>query len=119
MPSPNFTTEALTFILVFAIPMVAAMWRVFSALTSMRLKLENRIDSLGDLIVALRHDFDLRSQKVDYLEDRYELTLNGLRERIEHVGARTKTDYDRLATLTKDLESYLAKTTPYEPRNRS
>lgn len=119
MPSPNFVSEAFAFILVLAIPIVAALWRVFSALTDMRLKLEDRIDGLSNLIVGLRHDFELRSKEVEHLDDRYELSVNGLKEKIDHISTRTRNEIERLTVLATDLESFLAKTTEYEPRRRN
>lgn len=57
---------------------------------------------------------------IDNLENRIfalETTVNGVRERLEHVTVRITTRLDRLESRANQFERFLAKTTDFEVRD--
>lgn len=103
--NPEVTIAILTFI-AFSIPIVGGLWRVFSV----REKLQTQF-------LNLSHRLDLIESNIENLTDKQTLTLNGLREVIEHVRLRSQTEEKQLSNRLLDVEGWLEKNTEFNRRH--
>lgn len=94
-------------IVTFGIPIATALWKL-SALK----------EKITDQVQELDHRLEMLKARVDNLDDRATLGINGLRELIEHRSARIATSLKDHESRVTDTEQFLAKTTPFERRNR-
>jgi Tfp pilus assembly protein PilN len=90
------------------IPIVGALWKLFA----MR-------EQLQAGIVANQHRIDLLEQNIAHLADQQELFLNGLKETLGHVRARTQHAEQLLDSRLSDLEGFIEKTTAFTKRQRN
>jgi hypothetical protein len=105
--NPEFTVAILVFI-TFSIPIVGALWRLFS----IREKLSTDIKELGFKLALLDH-------KLESLIDQQELALNGMKEIVSHIRTRTQTEDKKLSDRLTDVENWLSKNTEFNCRQRS
>lgn len=92
----------------FAIPIVGALWKLFS----IREQLQTEI--LGN-----RHKLELQQQELTHLVDQQRLFLNGIQERLQHVRDRSKHAEEALDLRLSDLEGFIEKTTTFTKRRVS
>ncbi|HEY9631022.1 MAG TPA: hypothetical protein V6C84_27340 [Coleofasciculaceae cyanobacterium] len=100
------TLAILTFI-AFAIPVVGALWRIFSVRESLQTAITNN-----------SHRIALLEQKIEHLVDQQELAINGIRETAQHVRTRSAQAEEKLAERLYSIERFLDKTTEFSPRTR-
>jgi IS4 transposase len=98
------TIAVLQFI-VFSLPIVGALWAVFSV----RSKLQSDIKDNA-------HRLDLVESHFENMADKHLLAFNGLRELVEHVRSRSTREEEKLDDRLSDLECYLEKTTAFQRR---
>ncbi len=55
--------------------------------------------------------------RVEHQIDKLELTVNGIRERMEHINTRLSNEHRELERSLTDVENYLHKNTAYERRH--
>lgn len=106
MDSQQFTFAALGFI-AFAIPIVGSLWKLFAIREQLQVS-----------ILANHHQIELLQQKGDHLIDQQTLALNGIKEQIQHVRARSTQTEAALDSRLTDLEHFIEKTTPFERRKK-
>lgn len=70
------------------------------------------------LVKALVAISNLRTKiaAIDWRIEAQELTINGVRERVEHLSTRLQVQVDKNAGVIEDLQAYLQKNTSYERR---
>lgn len=100
----DITIGILEFI-VYAIPIVGALWAVFSV----RLRLQSDIKDNA-------HRLDLVETHFANMDDKQILAYNGLRELTEHVRERSADKETKLNERLVDVECYLEKTTAFQRR---
>jgi uncharacterized protein YoxC len=103
-------TETVAFaiaFLSFCFSIIAAVWKVSTSLSTMK-------TDLKELVINVRHDLDLKSAKLDHLDDTVILGINGLREKFEHFSTRSRTEVNELNRRLQDVEEFLAKKTEFE-----
>lgn len=113
--SSDIQSQILGFIL-FAIPIVTALWKVFSILHGIEDRVELKIQDIERRLVNLAHQSELRESELEHLNDTLELAVNGVKELVTHVRSRTQADCDRLNGRISQLEKYLTKTTDFQSR---
>lgn len=89
------------------IPIIGALWKLFA----MRAELQSGI-------TANQHRLAMLEQNVGHLVEQQELFLNGLKETVGHVRARTQAVEKDLDARLCDLEGYVEKTTSFTRRQR-
>lgn len=114
-PSPEVQGQILGFI-IFSIPLIVALWKVFALLQGIEDRLENQIRQTERQLSDLAHQSQLRSTQMEALNDRLALAINGTKELVSHVRLRTQTDANKLSDRLGQLERFLSKTTDFEPR---
>lgn len=68
-------------------------------------------------LIADQEDFTQRIESdLKHEIDKLHLTVNGVRERMEHINTRVSTQLKESGNLLKDVETYLTKTTSFERR---
>jgi len=102
--SPIFIKEFLTFV-AFSIPILVLIWKIFAVR-----------EKVYDQLQALEHQYQVLQTRLIYLEDKLDLTTNGLREVIEHKSTRFISTGDRSVGRIEDMEEFLAKTTQFNRR---
>lgn len=102
--------------LVYSIPLVVALWKIFAWLESIQDRLEHQIRDVDRRLTDLDHRSELRSREIEALNDKVALAVNGVKELVNHLRARTKADDDAIAARLRSLEGFIAKTTDYQPR---
>jgi predicted nucleic acid-binding Zn-ribbon protein len=80
----------------FAISAIAALWKVFSLIANLETKIKDA-----------EHEIE-----------KLELTVNGVRERMEHINSRLVTIQRDQERTIDELGGWLTKNTSFEPRNR-
>lgn len=78
----------------FAITLIGSLWKTF-----------NLVGGIEKQLAGLDHKIE-----------KVELTLNGVRERMEHLGTRLTTTQQAQQRTIDQVEAFLAKNTAYEPR---
>jgi F0F1-type ATP synthase membrane subunit b/b' len=106
MPDTAVTLAILGFI-AFAIPVVGALWRIFSVREALQFQISDAL-----------HRIELLDQRLIHLHEQQELALNGLKEVAQHVRDRSARAEEKLAERITSLERYLDKTTDFNPRDR-
>ena len=101
--------ESLAFILGL-ISLAGALWRIFSAIASMK-------DQLRTDIRDVRENLQMKDMTLENLQDKQALAFNGLKERIDHSIIRLKAENNELKIRVASIEGYLVKTTNFEVRN--
>lgn len=114
-PSPEIQSQILAFI-AFSIPLILAIWKIFSLFQGVEDKLNDQIRDVDRKLQKLAHLAQLRQAQMDSLNDKLVLSVNGTKELVEHVRTRTKAEHDRLDERICQIERFLTKTTPFQPR---
>ena len=124
MPDATITIGILAFI-AFAIPVVGAMWRIFSVREALQTAIANNSHRLDLLERDIKHLIDQQIEAVNavrrdisHLHDQQELAINGTREVAQHVRDRSARAEEKLSDRIVALERYLDKTTDFSPRNK-
>ncbi len=115
-PTPEVQSQILGF-LVFAIPVVVALWKVFAILQGIEDRLEKQVREVDHRLSELSHQSQLRSTQLESLNDKLVLAINGTRELVSHVRTRTQTDANKLEDRICQIERFLVKTTAFQPRD--
>lgn len=115
MTTAEIQSQIFAFLLLL-IPLVATLWKVFSLLAGIEKRLDDAIERVDQRVSQLEHRADLRSVQLEALNDRLALGLNGTKELVTHLRARTKADDDRLLAKLAQIERYLVKETTYQSR---
>jgi hypothetical protein len=89
----------------FAIPIVGALWKLFSVREELQTK-----------ILGNQHRLDLLDQRIEHLVDQQKLFLNGIQERVQHTRDRSKHAEEALDLRLSDLEGFVEKTTAFNRR---
>lgn len=89
----TITTELLTLVATLS-GFVATIWKISQMISA----IERRID------------------KIDHEQEILELTLNGVRERMEHISTRLVNTQANQESKIAEVTSWLAKNTAFEPR---
>lgn len=105
MADPAAANLAILGFIAFAIPIVGALWRLFSIREQLQTK-----------ILENRHLLDLQQQEILHLVDQQKLFLNGIQERLQHVRDRSKHAEEFLDQRLSDLEGFVEKTTAFTKR---
>lgn len=113
--NPEIQSQILGFI-VFAIPLIVALWKVFALLKGIEDRLDDQIHQVDRRLESLAHQSQLRASQMEHLNDKLTLSLNGTKELVNHLRTRTKIESDRLDDRLRQLEQFLVKTTNYQPR---
>ncbi|MCU0525161.1 MAG: hypothetical protein MUF72_10080 [Elainella sp. Prado103] len=113
--NPEIQSQIFAFI-IFLIPLIAALWKLFNLLKGIEDRLEVQIREVDQAIGQLSHQSQLRSTQLEALNDKLILAVNGNKELVNHLRARTKNDSDRLAARVNQIERFLVKTSDYQPR---
>jgi len=100
------TLAMLTFV-AFCIPIIGALWRIFSVREALQTSIANSV-----------HRLDLLEQKIEYMADQQELALNGLKEMAQHVRDRSARAEEKLGDRLGSLERYLDKNIDFSLRSR-
>jgi hypothetical protein len=100
-------TLAILAFIAFAIPVVGALWRIFSVR-----------EALQTAIAHNSHRLDLLEQKIEHLVDQQGLAINGIKENLQHVRARSAQAEKELADRLNTVERFLDKTTEFSPRGK-
>lgn len=80
------------------------------------IKATQSIERLRHLI-ADQQDFSERVESdLKHEIEKLQLTVNGVRERMEHINTRVSAQLKESGSLLKDMEIFLAKTTQFERR---
>lgn len=80
------------------------------------IKATQSIERLRHLI-ADQQDFSERVESdLKHEIEKLQLTVNGVRERMEHINTRVSAQLKESGSLLKDVEIFLAKTTQFERR---
>lgn len=69
---------------------------------------------LATSISEVRHKAELNRQGIDALDDKIELAVNGLKERLDHAKTRQQADIDDHEKRIDRLESFLTKYSKFE-----
>lgn len=91
---------------------IKSLWQFYSVRTA----IDDRIDSVDDAVSANRHRIDILELKADHLNDQQTLTINGMREVLNHVRERSTREEEKLSSRVSDMERFLEKTTIFVPR---
>jgi hypothetical protein len=105
--NPDLTVGILAFI-AFAVPIVGALWRIFSIREALQAAIANNA-----------HRLDLIEQELGHLRDQQELAINGIREVSQHVRDRSQRNEEKLSDRLLDIEAFLEKSTPFNRRHIS
>lgn len=89
------------------ITILSALWRVSIAAADLRTKHELLRDLIEDGDRQLQHELE-----------KLGLTVNGVRERMEHINTRISSQSKDLGRSLADVENFLQKSTAFEKRNR-
>jgi len=87
------------------------------AILTALLKIVNHLNALKTDLKETNWRIKTLEALVESKHDSLELTINGVRERQEHVAARIQVYVEKNAGVIEDIESYLQKNTPYERRS--
>jgi hypothetical protein len=102
--NPEFTVAILAFV-AFSIPVIGALWKIFSVR-------ERLASDIRQVICRI----ELLEQKLEALVDRQTLAFNGLKEITEHTRSRSQTQEQKLNDRLNDVERYLEKHTEFQCR---
>jgi hypothetical protein len=91
----------------FGLPIVTALWK----LSSLR-------ERMTDQIQEVNHRLDMLTSKVENLDDKVTLGVNGLKELIDHRSIRLNDADKRHEGRINELEGWLVKNTAFERRDR-
>lgn len=94
-------------ILTGLVSLLTIVWRTAQATANIR----NRLDVISDRL----QDGD---RSLDHQLETMKLTINGVRERMEHINNRLQNEQKDLRGDIKDVQAYLQKNTEFEIRNR-
>lgn len=90
----------------FLIPIVAALWKGFNVIASLRSEL-----------LQIRHDNAVENLRIDHLQQSLDLSINGVLERISHYTTRSRSESEKFDKRLGDLEGFLTKSTEFERRS--
>lgn len=113
--TPETQAQIVGFI-VISIPIVGALWKVFSILKGVEDRLEDTIRDVERKLIDLGYQSQIKSQQLEALNDKLVLAVNGTKELVSHVRSRTQVDANKLANRIDQVERYLSKTTTFESR---
>lgn len=114
-PSPEMQAQILGFV-VYSIPLVVALWKVFSWLDGLEDRLERSIREVDQRLTELSYQSQLKTQQLEALNDKVVLAVNGSKEVISHVRSRSREDNDKLQARVDQIERFLVKTSEFEAR---
>lgn len=100
------TIAILTFI-AFSIPIVGALWRLFSVREKLAFDIKESAFKL-----------ELLEQKIAALTEQQLLALNGIKELVGHIRTRTRVEEEKLDARLGDVESWMEKNTDFVKRQR-
>lgn len=115
MTAPEIQAQIVGFILL-ALPLIAALWKFFQLLQGIEKRLDEAVDKVDRRVGELEHLAAMRELRVEALNDRLMLGINGTKELVNHLRTRTKADDDRLESKLAQIERYLVKETNYQSR---
>lgn len=115
MSTPEIQSQILQFI-ILALPLIAAIWKVFEALSSLEKRLDNAIEAVDARVSALEHKSELRAVQIDSMNDKILLATNGTKELVNHLRTRTKAESDSQQNRIEQIERFLVKTTEFLSR---
>ena len=115
MTAPEIQAQIVGFILL-ALPLIAALWKFFNLLQGIEKRLDDAVDRVDRRVGELEHLAAMRELKVEALNDRLMLGINGTKELVNHLRTRTKADDDQLRSKLDQIERYLVKETNYQSR---
>lgn len=101
----EFTVAILAFI-AFAIPIVGALWKIFTVREKLAFDIQRNV-----------HRLDLVEQRMEGLLDQHTLAFNGVKEIAEHTRSRSQGEEEKLKKRVTDIERYLEKYTEFTVRN--
>ena len=104
MPTTTSARDLLVFV-AFMIPLIVALFKVFEVR-----------ERVYDAIQTLEHRVNILQSRVENLEDKIDLGLNGMRELVEHKTIRLSNTTDRHVDRLEDIEQFLSKTTDFNKR---
>ena len=104
MPSATSFRDILVFI-AFMTPLLLSLWKLFEVR-----------ERVYDSIQALDHRLAIMNSRIENLEDKVDLGLNGTRELVEHKSVRQSNTLDRHTDRLEDIEQFLAKSTEFNKR---
>ena len=104
MPTATSIRDILVFI-AFMTPLLLSLWKLFEVR-----------ERVYDSIQALDHRLAIMNSRIENLEDKVDLGLNGMRELIEHKTIRLSNTTDRHVDRLEDIEQFLAKSTDFNKR---
>lgn len=110
------TQAQITAFIVYSIPLVVALWKVFQILQGIEDRLEKTIRDVEKRLIDLDYQSELKNQKLEALNDKLVLAVNGTKELVNHVRSRTQVDATKLANRIDQVERFLSKTTTFESR---
>lgn len=113
--TPETQAQILGFVII-SIPIVGALWKAFSVLQGIEDRLERTIREVEKRLIDLDYQSELKTQKLEALNDKLVLAVNGTKELVNHVRSRTQADATKLANRIDQVERYLSKTTTFESR---
>ncbi|MBW4465232.1 MAG: hypothetical protein KME07_07300 [Pegethrix bostrychoides GSE-TBD4-15B] len=116
MNSAEVQSQILAFI-VYSIPLIVALWKIFSWLESIQDSLEQQIREVDRRLLESEHRATLKSSQIEALNDKVALAVNGVKELVNHLRTRTKNDDEHLHQRLAQVERYLSKTTDFQSRD--
>lgn len=108
--------QILAFI-IYSLPLVAALWKIFAWLDEIQDRLENQIREVDQRLTELDHRSQLRNAQIEALNERIALAVNGTKELVQHTRQRTRAEHDELEHRLNQLERYIVKTTDFQARD--
>ena len=87
------------------VTLISVIIRATQSLERLRHLIADQQDATERVESDLRHELD-----------KLQLTMNGVRERMEHINTRVSAQLKESGSLLKDMEIFLAKTTQFERR---
>jgi hypothetical protein len=103
--SPELVVAILAFV-AFSIPLISALWKLFAVR-----------EQLAARITSNSHRLELLEQRLEHLIDAQALTLNGMKELVQHVRDRSARAEEKLGDRLADTEQFLEKTTAFARRH--
>jgi hypothetical protein len=95
----------------------AALWKVFSGIADLRLKISRMEDAnrANELLLKGSTELWVKAQSLENSIEVNELAINGVRERMEHTNQRTVEAAKKNYARVNRMEDWLTKNTDYQP----
>ena len=106
MTDPSVVVAVLGLI-VFAIPIVGALWNIFAVRETLSARINDN-----------KHELELLGQHLQHLHDQQELVVKGLQEVAQHTRTRSQHAEERLADRLSSIEGHLSRTSEFRARGK-